>query len=99
MNAYLALLKLDATLCIVGLPDKPLSVQPFSLVANRRSLAGSAIGGMKETQEMLDFCADNKIAADIELTTYDKLNEAYDRVLRNDVKYRFVLDNKSLKRS
>jgi uncharacterized zinc-type alcohol dehydrogenase-like protein len=99
MNAYLALLKLDATLCIVGLPDKPLSVQPFSLVANRRSLAGSAIGGMKETQEMLDFCADHNIAADIELTTYDKLNEAYDRVLRNDVKYRFVLDNKSLKRS
>jgi alcohol dehydrogenase (NADP+) len=99
MDAYLALLKLDATLCIVGLPDKPLSVQPFSIVANRRSLAGSAIGGMKETQEMLDFCADKGIAAEIELTTYDKLNEAYDRVLKNDVKYRFVLDNKSLKKS
>ena len=99
MDAYLALLKLDATLCLVGLPDQPLSVQPFSIVANRRSLAGSAIGGMKETQEMLDFCADHNLAADIELTTYDQLNEAYDRVLRNDVKYRFVLDNKSLKQN
>ncbi len=74
-------------------------MQPFSLVANRRSLAGSAIGGIAETQEMLDFCADHNIAADIELTTYDKLNEAYDRVLTNDVKYRFVLDNKSLKQN
>ncbi len=99
INAYLALLKLDATLCLVGLPDKPLAVSPFSLLANRRSFSGSAIGGMKETQEMLDFCADKGIAAEIELTTYDKLNEAYDRVLRNDVKYRFVLDNKSLKQS
>jgi uncharacterized zinc-type alcohol dehydrogenase-like protein len=99
MDAYLALLKLNATLCLVGLPDQPIAVQPFSLVANRRSLAGSAIGGMKETQEMLDFCADNNIAAEIELVTYDKLNEAYQRVLKNDVKYRFVLDNNSLKRS
>ena len=99
INAYLALLQLDATLCLVGLPDKPLAVSPFSLLANRRSFAGSAIGGMKETQEMLDFCADKGIVADIELTTYDKLNEAYDRVLRNDVKYRFVLDNKSLQQS
>jgi uncharacterized zinc-type alcohol dehydrogenase-like protein len=99
MDAYLALLKLDATLCLVGLPDQPLAVSPFSLLANRRSLAGSAIGGMKETQEMLDFCAEKGITAEIELTTYDKLNEAYDRVLKNDVKYRFVLDNKSLKMS
>ncbi|HEX4155553.1 MAG TPA: NAD(P)-dependent alcohol dehydrogenase [Acidobacteriaceae bacterium] len=99
INAYLNLLKLDATLCLVGLPDQPLAVSPFSLLANRRSLAGSAIGGMKETQEMLDFCAEKSIAADIELTTYDQLNEAYDRVLRNDVKYRFVLDNRSLKHS
>jgi uncharacterized zinc-type alcohol dehydrogenase-like protein len=97
MNAYLNLLKLDATLCLVGLPDEPLSVSPFSLLANRRSLAGSAIGGMKETQEMLDFCAEKGIVADIELVTYDRINEAYDRVLKNDVKYRFVLDNKSLK--
>ncbi len=97
INAYLALLKLDATLCLVGLPDQPLAVSPFSLLPNRRSLAGSAIGGMKETQEMLDFCADNSITADIELITFDRINEAYDRVLSNDVKYRFVLDNKSLK--
>jgi len=99
INAYLALLRLDATLCLVGLPDQPLAVSPFSLLPNRRSLAGSAIGGMKETQEMLDFCAEKGIVAEIELTTYDKLNEAYDRVLQNDVKYRFVLDNKSLKQS
>jgi uncharacterized zinc-type alcohol dehydrogenase-like protein len=99
INAYLALLKLDATLCLVGLPDQPLAVSPFSLLPARRSLAGSAIGGMKETQEMLDFCADNNIAAEIELITYDRINEAHDRVLRNDVKYRFVLDNKSLKQN
>jgi alcohol dehydrogenase (NADP+) len=99
MDAYLSLLKLDATLCLVGLPDKPLSVSPFSLLTQRHSLAGSAIGGMKETQEMLDFCAEKGIVADIELTTYDKLDEAYDRVVRNDVKYRFVLDNTSLKQS
>jgi uncharacterized zinc-type alcohol dehydrogenase-like protein len=97
VDAYLALLRLDATLCSVGLPEKPISVQPFSLVMNRRSLAGSAIGGMKETQEMLDFCAENGIAADIELVPYNKIAEAYDRVLRNDVKYRFVLDNRTLK--
>lgn len=99
MNAYLGLLKLDATLCLVGLPEQPLSVAPFSLLANRRSLAGSAIGGMKETQEMLDFCAEKNIVADIELTTYDKLDEAYERVVRGDVKYRFVLDNAGLKQS
>ncbi len=97
MNQLLGLLKLDATLCLVGLPDQPLSVAPFSLLAQRRSLAGSGIGGMRETQEMLDFCADKGITAEIELTTYDKVNEAYDRVVKNDVKYRFVLDNRSLK--
>ena len=99
INAYLALLKLDGTLCLVGLPDQPLSVAPFSLLANRRSLAGSAIGGMKETQEMLDYCAENNIVSDIELVAFDKINEAYDRVLKSDVKYRFVLDNKSLKQN
>jgi len=97
MDQLLGMLKLDATLCLVGLPDQPLAVAPFSLLANRRSLAGSAIGGMKETQEMLDFCAEKGIAAEIELTTYDKVNEAYERVVKNDVKYRFVLDNRSLK--
>jgi uncharacterized zinc-type alcohol dehydrogenase-like protein len=97
MNAYLNLLKLNGTLCLVGLPDQPLSVAPFSLLANRRSLAGSAIGGMKETQEMLDFCADKNIVSDIELISYDRLPEAYDRVIKADVKYRFVLDGKTLK--
>jgi uncharacterized zinc-type alcohol dehydrogenase-like protein len=97
MNAYLNLLKLNGTLCLVGLPDQPLSVAPFSLLANRRSLAGSAIGGMKETQEMLDFCADKNIVSDIELISYDRLPEAYERVIKSDVKYRFVLDGKTLK--
>src|SRR5665213_1921734 len=96
MNAYLNLLRLDGTLCLVGLPDQPLSVAPFSLLANRRSLAGSAIGGMKETQEMLDYCAEHNIVSDIELVGFDKVNEAYERVLKNDVKYRFVLDMKTL---
>ncbi|HEY5331048.1 MAG TPA: NAD(P)-dependent alcohol dehydrogenase [Acidobacteriaceae bacterium] len=96
MNAYLNLIRLDGTLCLVGLPDQPLNVAPFSLLANRRSLAGSAIGGMKETQEMLDYCADHNIVSDIELVGFDKVNEAYERVLKNDVKYRFVLDMKTL---
>ena len=96
MNALLNQLKLNGTLCLVGIPDEPLSIQPFSVVANRRSLAGSGIGGMKETQEMLDYCADNKIVADVEIIGYDKVNEAYDRVVKNDVKYRFVLDNSTL---
>jgi len=96
MNAYLNLIRLDGTLCLVGLPDQPLSVAPFSLLANRRSLAGSAIGGMKETQEMLDYCAEKNIVSDIELVGFDKVNEAYERVLKADVKYRFVLDMKTL---
>jgi uncharacterized zinc-type alcohol dehydrogenase-like protein len=96
MNAYLNLRRLDGTLCLVGLPDQPLSVSPFSLLANRRSLAGSAIGGMKETQEMLDYCAEKGIVSDVEVVSFDKVNEAYERVLKNDVKYRFVLDMKTL---
>ncbi len=99
MNAYLSLLKLDATLCLVGIPETPVSIAPFSVIANRRSFAGSGIGGMKETQEMLDYCAEKGITADIELTSYDKLDEAYERVVKGDVKYRFVLDNKTLRNS
>ncbi len=99
MNALLGQLRLNGTLCLVGIPEVPLTVQPFSVIANRRSLAGSGIGGMKETQEMLDYCADNKIAADVEVIAYDKVNEAYDRVLKGDVKYRFVLDNATLRQS
>jgi uncharacterized zinc-type alcohol dehydrogenase-like protein len=76
-----------------------LSVAPFSVVANRRSLAGSGIGGMNQTQEMLDYCAEHNIVSDIELTSVDKLNEAYERVLKSDVKYRFVIDMATLPKS
>ncbi|MDQ2924741.1 MAG: NAD(P)-dependent alcohol dehydrogenase [Acidobacteriota bacterium] len=97
INAYLGLLRLDGALCLVGLPDQPLSVAAFSVVANRRSLAGSMVGGMAQTQEMLDYCAAKGIVSDIELTSFDKVNEAYERVIQGDVKYRFVLDMKTLK--
>ncbi len=99
VNLYLNLLRLNGTLCLVGLPEVPVSVAPFSVVANRRSLAGSGIGGMKETQEMLDYCADHSIVSDIELTSIDKLAEAYERVVKADVKYRFVIDMATLPKS
>ncbi len=92
LNEYMSLLRLDGTLCQVGLPDKPLPVSAFSLVTNRRSLSGSMIGGMNETQEMLDYCAEEGIVSDIEMTSIDKLDETYERVLKGDVKYRFVID-------
>ncbi len=98
MDLYLALLRLNGTLCLVGLPEVPLKLSAFSTVVNRRSLAGSAIGGMKETQEMLDYCAEHDIVSDIEMVNVDKLDEAYDRVVKSDVKYRFVIDMASLKR-
>ena len=94
LNEYLGLLRLDGTLCQVGLPDQPLSA--FSLITNRRRLAGSMIGGMPETQQMLDYCAEHDIVSDIEMTSVDKLNEAYERVVKSDVKYRFVIDLKTL---
>ena len=97
LNAYLKLLRLDGTLCLVGLPEQPLPVAAFSLTNNRRSLSGSSIGGMQETQDMLDYCAEHGIVSDIEMTTVDKLDEAYERVLTGDVKYRFVIDLRSLK--
>ena len=97
MNALLGLLRRDGALCLVGIPDEPLSVAPFAVLAGRRSLAGSGTGGMRETQEMLDYCAEKGIVADVELTSYDELDEAYDRVVKGDVKYRFVLDNRTLK--
>jgi uncharacterized zinc-type alcohol dehydrogenase-like protein len=96
MNEYLGLLRLNGTLCQVGLPEKPLPVSAFSLINNRRSMSGSMIGGMPETQQMLDYCAEHDIVSDIEMTTVDKLNEAYDRVVKADVKYRFVIDMASL---
>jgi uncharacterized zinc-type alcohol dehydrogenase-like protein len=76
----------------VGAPPEPLPVQVFSLFTNRRSFAGSSIGGIRETQEMLDFCAEHGIASETELIPADQINEAYDRVMRSDVRYRFVID-------
>jgi alcohol dehydrogenase (NADP+) len=97
LNAYLALLKRDGTLTLVGAPERPMPVSSFAFLMGRRSLAGSAIGGIRETQEMLDFCADHNITSDIELIRMQRINEAYDRLLRSDVKYRFVIDMASLK--
>ena len=97
INAYLALLKLDGTLCQVGAPEKPLPVNVFNLLLPRRNFAGSAIGGIAETQEMLDFCAEHGIVSDIEMISIDQVNTAYERLLKQDVKYRFVIDMASLK--
>lgn len=99
INDYLKLLRVNGTVCLVGLPENALPVAAFSLVGGRHSLAGSGIGGMRETQEMLDFCASKGIAADIEMTTTDKLGEAYQRVLSGEVKYRFVIDLRSMQES
>jgi uncharacterized zinc-type alcohol dehydrogenase-like protein len=96
-DLYLDLLKRDGTLCLVGLAAEPISMNPFSLVRWRHRLAGSLIGGIAETQEMLDFCADRGIACDIEKIKIDYINEAYERMIRSDVKYRFVIDIASLK--
>ncbi len=97
INAYLSLLKRDGTLTLVGAPEKPLAVAAFNLLLPRRNLAGSAIGGIAETQEMLDFCAEHGITSDIELINIQQVNEAYTRLLKSDVKYRFVIDMASLK--
>jgi uncharacterized zinc-type alcohol dehydrogenase-like protein len=97
LNAYLDLLKRDATLVVVGLPEKPMPVAAFSLLSGRHRLAGSGIGGIRETQEMLDFCAGHGIAADVEVIGIQQLDEAYGRMLKSDVKYRFVIDMASLK--
>jgi alcohol dehydrogenase (NADP+) len=98
LNAYLSLLKMDGTLTLVGAPEKPMPVTSFNLIFGRRSLSGSAIGGLGETQEMLDFCGEHGIVCDIEIIPIQKINEAYDRLLKSDVKYRFVVDNSSLKK-
>ena len=97
INTYLQLLKLDGTLALVGAPERPLPVAAFSVIPLRRSLAGSSIGGLAETQEMLDFCAKHGFAADIEITPIQKINEAWERMLKQDVKYRFVIDMATLK--
>ena len=97
MTVCLELLKVDGTLTLDGVPEHPLSVASFPLVTKRRRLAGSAIGGIRETQEMLDFCAEHGITAEIELIKIQQINEAYNRLLKSDVKYRFVIDMDSLK--
>jgi uncharacterized zinc-type alcohol dehydrogenase-like protein len=96
LNAYLALIKRDGTLTLVGAPPQPPSIEVFNLIFKRRQLAGSLIGGIPETQEMLDFCAQHKLTADVEVIPIQKINEAYERMLRSDVKYRFVIDMASL---
>lgn len=98
-NQYLGLLKVDGTMVVVGIPEKEVPVGAFSLVMGRRSLAGSLIGGIKETQEMLDFCGKHNITSDIELIPAQKINEAYERVIKSDVRYRFVIDIASLKQA
>jgi uncharacterized zinc-type alcohol dehydrogenase-like protein len=97
INAYLHLLKRDGNLTLVGAPEKPLPVAAFGLIFGRRSLSGSLIGGIAETQEMLDFCGEHNITADVEVIPMQQINEAYERMLKSDVKYRFVIDMASLK--
>jgi uncharacterized zinc-type alcohol dehydrogenase-like protein len=97
INAYLNLLRPDGKITLVGAPSEPLDVAAFSLIMGRRSLSGSNIGGIAETQEMLDFCGEHNITADVEVIPIQKVNEAYDRLLKSDVKYRFVIDMASLK--
>lgn len=96
INAYLQLLRLDGTLALVGAPERPLAVNAFNLMLPRRSFAGSGIGSIGETQEMLDFCAEHRIVSDIEMIRMEHINEAYERMLRGDVRYRFVIDMASL---
>ena len=96
-NQYLGLLKVDGSMVVVGAPEKQIPIGAFPLILGRRSLAGSAIGGIQETQEMLDFCGKRNVVSDIEITPIQKVNEAYERVVKSDVRYRFVIDMASLK--
>ncbi|MFZ1375469.1 MAG: NAD(P)-dependent alcohol dehydrogenase [Geothrix sp.] len=95
-NKYLGLLRVEGTMVLLGVPPEPTPVSAFPLIMGRRSLSGSLIGGIAETQEMLDFCAEHNIVSDIELIPVQQVNEAYERMLKNDVRYRFVLDMKTL---
>jgi uncharacterized zinc-type alcohol dehydrogenase-like protein len=97
LDDYLPLLKQDATICLVGLPDTPPSFSVFNLIGRRSSIAGSMIGGMPETQEMLDYCGEHKIVSEVEVIPIQQVNEAFERMLKQDVKYRFVIDMSSLK--
>lgn len=96
LNLYLNLLRRDGAMVLVGAPEKPAEVPAFSLIANNRRLAGSAIGGLPETQEMLDYCAQNGITSDIEIIPIQRIDEAYERTIKGDVRYRFVIDMSSL---
>jgi alcohol dehydrogenase (NADP+) len=97
INAYLNLLRRDGNITLVGAPEKPLPVSAFSVIMGRRSLSGSCIGGIAEIQEMLDFCGKHNLTADVEIIPIQKVNEAYERLLKSDVKYRFSIDMASLK--
>lgn len=97
INAYINMLGRDGNITLVGAPDTPLAVSAFALLFGRKSLSGSLIGGIAETQEMLDFCAEHNITSDVEVIPIQKINEAYERLLRSDVKYRFSIDMASLK--
>lgn len=96
VDAFLSLLALDGVLVNAGAPAEPLSLSVFSLFGNRRNYAGTQFGGIRETQQMLDFCAEHNVQADVEVITADRINEAFDRVLASDVRYRFVIDNSTL---
>jgi uncharacterized zinc-type alcohol dehydrogenase-like protein len=96
-NRYLGMLKAGGTIVCVGLPPDPIQVPAPNIVFRRKSIAGSLIGGLPETQEMLDYCAANDITADVEVIPIQQINEAYERMLKNNVKYRFVIDTASLK--
>lgn len=93
---YLGLLKVDGTMAVVGAPDRPLNLHLFSVIFGRKTLAGSLIGGIRETQEMLDFCGKHNIVSDTEVIAIDKINEAYERMIKGDVRYRFSIDMRSL---
>jgi uncharacterized zinc-type alcohol dehydrogenase-like protein len=97
INAYIQLLRRDGNITMVGAPDKPMAVPVFGLIFKRRSLSGSPIGGIPETQEMLDFCGQHNLISDVEVIPIQKVNEAYERLLKADVKYRFSIDMASLK--
>jgi uncharacterized zinc-type alcohol dehydrogenase-like protein len=97
INAYINLLRIDGNITVVGAPEKPLGVVAFALIFGRRSLSGSNIGGLAETQEMLDFCGQHHITADVEVVPIQKVNEAYDRLSKSNVKYRFSIDMASLR--
>ncbi|MCA1628937.1 MAG: NAD(P)-dependent alcohol dehydrogenase [Acidobacteria bacterium] len=98
VNLYLNLLRRDGVMVLVGVPEKPVEVQAFSVISNRRRFAGSSIGGIRETQEMLDYCAERRITSDVEVIPIQRIEEAYERTVKADVRYRFVIDIDSLRR-